>query len=124
MEKLFDQLMKLCEDPNGKAKFFFKDDVTGMQTPIRVFSYHIANYSDWILPGALECRGIMFEMDGEKPVRIMSRPMEKFFNVGELTDDINTLGEILITQGRLSRDIFERAKIIHKNKINDEIRKN
>lgn len=83
MKKLFNQLMKLCEDPNGKAKFFYKDDVTGMQTPVRIFSYHIANYSDWILPGALECRGIMFEMNADKPVRIMSRPMEKFFNVDE-----------------------------------------
>lgn len=82
--KLYKDLMNLCNDVDGKAKFFFKDDVTGMGTKVRIFSYHIANYSDWIKPNALESRGIMFEMnDKEKPVRIMSRPMEKFFNLGE-----------------------------------------
>lgn len=82
--KLYKDLMNLCNDVDGKAKFFYKDDITGMGTKVRIFSYHIANYSDWIKPNALECRGIMFEMnEQDKPVRVMARPMEKFFNLGE-----------------------------------------
>ncbi len=32
---------------------------------------------------AQKFRGIMFEMDGDTPIRIASRPMEKFFNLNE-----------------------------------------
>lgn len=81
MKRLFNKLMKLCA--NEDNLFFFKDDVSAMGTSVRIFSYHIANYSEWIKPGALECRGIMFEMKDSAPVRIMARPMEKFFNLNE-----------------------------------------
>lgn len=81
MKRLFNKLMKLCA--NEDNLFFFKDDVSAMGTQVRIFSYHIANYSEWIKPGALECRGIMFEMNDGVPVRIMARPMEKFFNLNE-----------------------------------------
>lgn len=80
---LYNRLMKLCAEEDKTAKFFFKDQTTSMGTDVRVFSYHIASYSDWLLPGAIECRGIMFEMLDGKPVRIMARPMEKFFNYME-----------------------------------------
>lgn len=48
-----------------------------------IFGYRYCSYEDWLKPGALEARGIMFEMDGGEPVRIASRPMEKFFNLNE-----------------------------------------
>ncbi|UQJ95715.1 RNA ligase 1 and tail fiber attachment catalyst [Klebsiella phage CPRSB] len=38
-----------------------------MGTPVRIFNYRMASYTDWLKPGALECRGIMFEMDGDTP---------------------------------------------------------
>ena len=83
MKKLFKNLMKLTEDKDA-SKFFYRDSFTSLGTKVRVFSYHIASYSDWLLPDALECRGIMFEInDKEQPVRIMSRPMQKFFNLNE-----------------------------------------
>lgn len=86
--ELYNQLMKLCED--SKA-FFFKDEKIYNAT-FRIFGYRYCSYEDWLKPGALECRGIMFEIkpDGT-PIRIASRPMEKFFNLHEndLTRDIN-----------------------------------
>lgn len=83
MNELFKQLMDLC-DPQDMSKFFYRDFQTLMGTQARVFSYNYASYSDWIKPGALECRGIMFEIDEEgNPVRVMTRPMEKFFNLNE-----------------------------------------
>ncbi|AZU98555.1 hypothetical protein [Acinetobacter phage AbTZA1] len=82
MDKLFKNLMALV-DPEDFSKFFYKDFVTPMGTSVRIFSYNYASYTDWLNEDALEARGIMFEMDGETPVRIMSRPMEKFFNLDE-----------------------------------------
>jgi T4 RnlA family RNA ligase len=83
MKELFDNLMAL-QDPNDISKFFYKDVVTQPGTKCRIFSYNYAAYSDWLLPGALESRGIMFELDAnDQPVRVMARPMEKFFNLEE-----------------------------------------
>ncbi|WJJ54860.1 hypothetical protein [Acinetobacter phage AB1I1M-1] len=82
MEKLFENLMALV-DPNDFSKFFYKDFTTPLGTNVRIFSYNYASYNDWLNEGALESRGIMFEMEGNKPVRIMSRPMQKFFNLDE-----------------------------------------
>lgn len=80
--RLFNQLMKLSE--NEGSKFYSKDMISGLGTKVRVFAYHIANYSDWLIKGATESRGIMFEIDDKgKPVRIMARPMEKFWNLNE-----------------------------------------
>lgn len=81
MIELYDNLMALCASCEA-SKFFFKD-LSSAGTKYRVFSYHYASYSDWLLDGAMECRGIMFEMDEDGPVRIASRPMEKFFNLNE-----------------------------------------
>ena len=78
--------------------FFYKDDITSMQTPVRIFGYIHASYSEWLEPDALECRGIMFEMKDGKPVRVMSRPMEKFFNLSEnpFTERLNLEENIFI----------------------------
>lgn len=88
--------MNLTMDSEN-SKFFFKDAFTSLGTKVRIFSYHIASYSDWLLPDALEARGIMFELDeDDKPVRIMSRPMQKFFNLNENPLSMNlNLSEIM-----------------------------
>lgn len=87
MKKLFDNLMAVTA--RDKTKFFYKDIESAYGTKFRVFSYHMASYTDWLEPDALECRGIMFEMDGEEPVRIAARPMEKFFNLNETPFTMN-----------------------------------
>jgi len=80
-EELYNQLIDLCAENDS---FFFVDQKTPMQTPVRIFSYRMAGYSDWLKPGALECRGIMFQMDNDTPVKLLSRPMAKFFNYAEV----------------------------------------
>lgn len=82
MKELFTNLMNLCANCE-KGKFFFKDVQSPFGHTFRIFSYNYASYTDWLEPDALECRGIMFEMEGETPVRIVARPMEKFFNLNE-----------------------------------------
>lgn len=88
MKELFDNLMELCQTCD-KMKFFYKDFTSPFGTKFRIFSYNFASYTDWCLDDALECRGIMFEIDENGPVRIASRPMEKFFNLNETPFTMN-----------------------------------
>ena len=79
MNKLFSDLMQLVSDSDGL--FFFADQITNAGMNVRIFDYHLASYTDWLKPSAQECRGIMFEMNEGSPVRIISRPMAKFYNL-------------------------------------------
>lgn len=82
MNKLFSDLMQLVSDSDGL--FFFADQITNAGMNVRIFDYHLASYTDWLKPSAQECRGIMFEMNEGSPVRIISRPMAKFYNLAEV----------------------------------------
>lgn len=62
--------------------FYFQDFELDGKT-YRIFNYRLASYTDFQQPGALECRGVMFEVDKTGPVRLASLPMEKFFNLNE-----------------------------------------
>jgi len=78
--EIYADLMALVE---SSESFFFKDVVL-MGTIFRIFNYRLCSYSDFLLPSALECRGIMFEVHGDGyVVDIASRPMTKFFNYKE-----------------------------------------
>ncbi|MGL5583698.1 MAG: T4 RnlA family RNA ligase [Cetobacterium sp.] len=81
--KLFKELSAITKEKS--IQFVSHDYVTGMGTKVRVFDYVVAAACNWKEPSAKEARGIMFEMDetNTKPLRIMCRPMEKFFNIGE-----------------------------------------
>lgn len=79
-ETLWQQLMALCD---GTGTFFFVDRTVNGQN-FRVFNYRLAQYSDWLKPGALSCRGTMFQTDNEgNPIRLAALPMDKFFNDSE-----------------------------------------
>lgn len=86
-EKLYNQLMTIVE---ADEAFFFSDQTLEGST-FRIFNYRMASYMDFMLPGALECRGIMFEMIDDVPIDLVSRPMTKFFNLNEnpLTMDLD-----------------------------------
>ena len=76
-ENIYDNLMALVE---ASESFFLKDaELDGVL--YRMFNYRLCSYSDFLLPSALECRGIMFEINGKgECIDIASRPMPKFFN--------------------------------------------
>lgn len=72
---------------NENDAFFFTDHVLEGIT-YRIFNYRLASYTDFCQKNALECRGSMFIMtdkSGEALITpvIVSRPMEKFFNLFE-----------------------------------------
>lgn len=78
-EKLYNDLMALVEKSEA---FYYKDfELDGIT--YRIFNYRLASYTDFLEPGALECRGIMFEVNHGRPQRLASLPMEKFFNLNE-----------------------------------------
>ncbi|KAF3176213.1 hypothetical protein TWF788_008093 [Orbilia oligospora] len=82
MKGLYNDLMSLCA---SNESFYFVDHNYNGVT-FRVFSYRLSTYSDFLLPGALECRGHTFRLDlsnVETTPTLVSIPMEKFFNVGE-----------------------------------------
>jgi T4 RnlA family RNA ligase len=96
---LYNNLMSLVA--NNEA-FYFQDFQLENRT-FRIFNYRLASYTDFMLPGAMECRGVMFEIttapDGvEKPFKLTALPMEKFFNLNEnpmtMNVDLSTVVEI------------------------------
>lgn len=100
MEELFNNLMKLVTDCKTSV-FFYRDLYTQFSTKVRIFGYHSVAEDDWELPAALETRGIMFEIDeDDKPVKILCRPMTKFFNLNEnkYTKDLDLSTVVNITE--------------------------
>ena len=77
-QELYDNLMAVCE----REAFFYKDFFNGGHN-FRIFNYRLGSYTDFMIPGALEARGIMFKMAGSNPFSLASLPMEKFFNLNE-----------------------------------------
>lgn len=87
-KKLYTDLIALTE---ANEAFYFQDFELDGRT-YRIFNYRLASYTDFQLPGAMECRGVMFEVVSvhittdrvvTDPVRLASLPMEKFFNLNE-----------------------------------------
>jgi T4 RnlA family RNA ligase len=77
---LYDELMALVAD----GETFYFQDFDLEDTKYRIFNYRLSSYTDFMKPSALECRGIMFEVDGEgRFIRLASRTMQKFFNLNE-----------------------------------------
>jgi T4 RnlA family RNA ligase len=80
-QMLFDELMELVHT----TEVFYCQDFQLDSSVYRIFNYRLSSYSDFLRPSALECRGIMFELDTENlRVKLLaSLPMSKFFNLGE-----------------------------------------
>lgn len=97
--QLWSDLMDLV---NENEAFFYSDQYY-IDSWYRIFNYRLASYTDFLRPGAMECRGIMFEIDSEgpeaAPYRLACRPPEKFFNLGEnpmtMDLDLSKVGTIM-----------------------------
>ena len=75
--QLYDDLMALTI---ANDAFYFQDFTFG-ELVYRVFNYRLASYTDFLAPGAIECRGITFSLNQKGDVvELVSRPMQKFFN--------------------------------------------
>ena len=95
---LYSNLMRLTSDESLEA-FYHVDQSMGADL-YRIFLYRLASYSDFCLPGALECRGHTFRIDADgNPLELASMPMNKFFNHGEnpfvMGLDLSTIVEVM-----------------------------
>ena len=82
MHDLYKNLLALS---NNDDTPFYHSDQTNHDSIYRIFSYHFTDKDSWLLEDALESRGIMFEINRKgEMLRIASRPMQKFFNKGEV----------------------------------------
>jgi T4 RnlA family RNA ligase len=81
-EMLFDELVALTLDP---CEAFYAQDFQLDSSVYRIFNYRLATYTNFLLPSAVECRGIMFELDVQnlRVGRLAARPMQKFWNLNE-----------------------------------------
>ena len=68
----------------------FAEETVGGET-VTIVSYMIGDADLWAIPGAVECRGSVFDSNGE----CISRAFQKFFNVGE-----NEANQVYRLQGR------------------------
>lgn len=94
---LYTDLVHLVETNEA----FFCSDQYHDNTHYKIFNYRLASYSNFLLPGALECRGVMFEMDSTgQVVRLASLPLHKFFNLNEcpftMNLDLTTIERIMV----------------------------
>lgn len=110
---LYDNLMALVQSNDA----FFTRDAKLDDCLYRVFSYRMASYTDFCTPGALESRGIMFELDDAgNPIRLAAMPMEKFFNDKENPSTID-LDYSNIEQVTLKMDGSLMSSFIHKGEL-------
>ena len=76
---LYEALFSLTKE----GEVFYFQDFTLDGKVYRIFNYRLASYTEFMKPGALECRGVMFEVNGDEAVRLASLPIAKFFNLNE-----------------------------------------
>lgn len=120
---LYNDLMKLVEI--GNDAFYMKDHSILETYCFRVFNYRLASYTEFCLPSALECRGIMFQVDPvtKEPIRLACMMPEKFFNLNENPFTMNhvfnedTVDQIMIKEdGSIISSFILGGKLALKSK--------
>lgn len=60
---------------------FYRQEFTKDESVFWVYNYRLASYTDFLSPGAIEARGVTFEVNRVGiPTRLVALPMHKFFN--------------------------------------------
>lgn len=120
MSKLFNDLMSLC-DPQNPQGFYFVDQENDAGTPTRTFGYRIVSYSDWLKPGALEARGITFDISDIQNPKILCRPMKKFFNLNEnpftIGLDLSKISQVMTKEDGSLLSFYWDNHVISKTKM-------
>ncbi|MCK9369753.1 T4 RnlA family RNA ligase [Candidatus Dojkabacteria bacterium] len=79
-QTLYDNLRVLVDTNNAFFCLTTKRD----DSIYKIYNYRLASYTDFLAPGAIEARGVMFEVDENgEAIRLASLPMNKFWNLGE-----------------------------------------
>lgn len=114
-QKLFKDLMELV---TRDESFFFKDFPLEDKV-YRIFNYNLASWTSFQQPGALDCRGAMFEIsDINNPV-LSSLPPQKFFNYeeGGVDHTVCKLGDKMVKMdGSLISTYMHKGQMFLKSK--------
>ena len=114
-KKLFKDLMDLVERDES---FFFKDFPLEDKV-YRIFNYNLASWTSFQQPGAMDCRGAMFEVSDLNNVRLASMPPQKFFNYeeGGVDHTICKLGDKMVKiDGSLISTYIHKGQMFLKSK--------
>jgi T4 RnlA family RNA ligase len=118
-QKIYQELLALVEE---HSPIFVMNHIPYDDTFYRVFFYNYSTYAKFLLPSALECRGITFEVtENGDFIRLASMPMQKFFNYQEnaFTQGIedNTIDVAMFKEdGSLMSSLMHGEKIHLKSK--------
>lgn len=111
-----DLYSKLINLTTVNEAFYFQDFTLDQRT-YRIFNYRLASYTDFLQPGAMECRGVMFEVDSDgNPIRLAALPMSKFFNLNEnpMTMDLDLTN---VVSAQVKADGSLMSTFVHDGKI-------
>lgn len=114
-KQLYKDLMDLVERDES---FFYKD--FELEDKIyRIFNYNLASWTSFQQPGAMDCRGVMFEVsDMNNPV-LASLPPQKFFNYeeGGVDHTVCKLGDKMVKMdGSLISTYLHKEQMFLKSK--------
>ena len=85
MKNLYNELMNLINSNKDDVFYFVDKENNGVK--YRIFNYRLVNWNEFKLPGALSCRGTMFDVTDKNNPKLVCLPMDKFFNYEE--GDVN-----------------------------------
>lgn len=78
-EKLYNDLTQLIKNDEAFfAKDFFLEEKT-----YKIFNYRLASWTSFQAPGAMDARGIMYDVTNPEAPVLVSAPPQKFFNYEE-----------------------------------------
>lgn len=119
MSKYNQQLFKDLMDLVSRDESFFYKDFPLEDKVYRIFNYNLASWTSFQQPGAMDCRGAMFEVsDINNPV-LASLPPQKFFNYeeGGVDHTICKLGDKMVKMdGSLISTYAHKGQMFLKSK--------
>lgn len=119
MSKYNQQLFKDLMDLVSRDESFFYKDFPLEDKVYRIFNYNLASWTSFQQPGAMDCRGAMFEVsDINNPV-LASLPPQKFFNYeeGGVDHTVCKLGDKMVKMdGSLISTYVHKGQMFLKSK--------
>lgn len=117
-QNLFNQLEALV----AEGETFYRQEFELDGLTYWIYNYRLASYTEFLKPGAMECRGIMFQVSKDGyPLNLAAHPMPKFFNLNEnpftMNLDLSKIKEVHVkADGSLMSTYLHNATLRLKSK--------
>lgn len=114
-QKLYTELTELIK----KDEAFFSKDFNLDNKTYQIFNYRLASWTSFQAPGALDARGIMFDITNPEQAKLVSAPPQKFFNyeeggadhtIGKFGDKMVKMDGSLISSYLHNEQLFLKSK--------------